>query len=62
MRVTVRIPVKGTWVADIRIPDDAVDNIVGFLEDNPEYVEDIEANGELEDWNCELIDAQIDAS
>lgn len=61
MRVTVRLPLTGVWVATIRVPDEAIDNIAGFLEDNPEYLEDIESNGQLTEEVMSLLDAQIEA-
>lgn len=60
MRVTVRIPLTGTWVATIRVPDDAIDNIANFLDDNPEYLDDVQENGHLEGETLSHLDAQVE--
>lgn len=60
MRITVSIPVTAQLVSTIDVPPEALEvGIAGFLDDNPEYIEDIEANGQLEYEQHLYTDAQV---
>lgn len=60
MKVTVRLPLTAVRVGTIRIPDDAANDIANFLDENPEYLDDIIENGRLENEQMSLLDAQIE--
>ncbi len=58
-QVTVRVPVRGEWESVIRVPDAALLDIAGFLDENPEYLTDIEQNGQLINEQMLMMEVQI---
>lgn len=60
MRVSVKIPFTGTRVVSLVVPNDALNNIVAFLDENPEYLEEQLDAGYDEALQYNILGAEID--
>ncbi len=60
-KVTVRIPMKATWVADLWLTAEQMNDIVGHINDDPDAAELIQQNGAMEDDQLLFLEAQVDA-
>lgn len=60
-KITVRVPYRAEWEATINVPDEALTDIAGFLEDNPEYINDIEDGGYVVNEQLMLLETVIDS-
>jgi len=60
IKVRIAIPMTAQWVADVWVPSDRLDDISGFLSDDPEALELVQQNGWMDNDQLHLIDAQIE--
>ena len=59
MRVTVTLPVRAVYRSDITIPESALDDIQGYLDENPDVRDDILDGAELCDEEPEWAEIQV---
>lgn len=60
-KVTVKVPMKAVWVADLWVTADQMNAIVDHINDDPDAAELIQQNGHMEDDQLLLLEAQVDA-
>lgn len=61
VKVRVTIPMTAQWLADVWVPSDRLDDISGFLSDDPEAIELLVQNGWMDNDQLDVMGAQIDA-
>lgn len=58
--VRVNIPYSGIWNADIYVPEDALDDLGGWINDNPDVYDNLVIDGWPNEEQLDYMSAWVD--
>lgn len=58
--ITVTAPVTTRLRAQINVPEEALDDIAGWLDENEDVLEDLLSRGRTDDYHLNLLDLEIE--
>lgn len=59
-KVTISVPFTGIWFAEVNVPEDRLDDVADFLDENDDLLQDMFEQGWEGDRKMDLADVKVE--